>query len=100
MLLLRLAAEGACVSFGDAGVLDDGQDDAVVHVQPLRDLLPTVPTEFCPALSQLRREVEDGVVAEKLVRRTRGASSRAPTTMRTGVASTMVMRSVAIWRGR
>ena len=67
MLLLRLAAEGACVSFGDAGVLDDGQDDAVVHVQPLRDLLPTVPTEFCPALSQLRREVEDGVVAEEAV---------------------------------
>ena len=61
MLLLRLAAEGACVSFGDSGAVDDGQDDAVVHVQPLRDLLPTVPTEFCPALSQLRREVEDGV---------------------------------------
>ena len=67
MLLLRLAAEGACVSFGDAGAVDDGQDDAVVHVQPLRDLLPTVPTEFCPALSQLRREVEDGVVAEEAV---------------------------------
>ena len=65
MLLLRLAAEGACVSFGDAGAVDDGQEDAVVHVQPLRDLLPTVPTEFCPALSQLRREVEDGVVAEE-----------------------------------
>ena len=67
MLLLRLAAEGACVSFGDAGAVDDGQEDAVVHVQPLRDLLPTVPTEFCPALSQLRREVEDGVVAEEAV---------------------------------
>ncbi len=67
MLLLRLAAEGACVSFGDSGVMDDGQEDAVVHVQPLRDLLPTVPTEFCPALSQLRREVEDGVVAEEAV---------------------------------
>ena len=67
MLLLRLAAEGACVSFGDSGAVDDGQEDAVVHVQPLRDLLPTVPTEFCPALSQLRREVEDGVVAEEAV---------------------------------
>ena len=55
------------MSFGDAGAVDDGQDDAVVHVQPLRDLLPTVPTDFCPALSQLRREVEDGVVAEDVV---------------------------------
>ena len=27
MLLLRLAAEGACVSFGDAGAVDDGQED-------------------------------------------------------------------------
>ena len=72
MLLLRLAAEGACVSFGDSGVLDDGQDDAVVHVQPLRDLLPTVPTEFCPALSQLRREVEDGVVVDEVVHEDEG----------------------------
>ena len=72
MLLLRLAAEGACVSFGDAGAVDDGQEEAVVHVQPLRDLLPTVPTEFCPALSQLRREVEDGVVAEDVVQEDEG----------------------------
>jgi len=72
MLLLRLAAEGACVSFGDSGVLDDGQEDAVVHVQPLRDLLPTVPTEFCPALSQLRREVEDGVVVDEVVHEDEG----------------------------
>ena len=98
MLLLRLAAEGACVSFGDSGVLDDGQEDAVVHVQPLRDLLPTVPTEFCPALSQLER-VEARVVAEEGPE-DGGASSRAPTTATTGVASTMVMRSVGIWRGR
>ena len=64
MLLLRLAAESGCVSFGDSGAIRDSQDDAVVHVQPLRDLLPSTMTEFCPALSALRREVEDGAPAE------------------------------------
>ena len=41
MLLQRLAADAACVSFGDGGADDDDDgEDAVVSVIPFKNLLP------------------------------------------------------------
>ena len=62
MLLQRLAADAACVSFGDGGADDDDDgEDAVVSVIPFKNLLPrsVLPPSVCPPLAALRREVAD-----------------------------------------
>ncbi|EGB01988.1 hypothetical protein AURANDRAFT_69303, partial [Aureococcus anophagefferens] len=62
MLLQRLAADAACVSFGDGDADDDDDgEDAVVSVIPFKNLLPrsVLPPSVCPPLAALRREVAD-----------------------------------------
>ena len=53
MLLQRLAADAACVSFGDGGADDDDDgEDAVVSVIPFKNLLPrsVLPPSVCPSV--------------------------------------------------
>ena len=99
MLLLRLAAEGACVSFGILGVLDDGQDDAVVRAA-VEGFVAYRSDGVLPRFITIKKRRSRTASSPRTVPEDEGASSRAPTMMmRTGVASTMVMTSVGIWRG-
>jgi hypothetical protein len=53
MLLQRLAADAACVSFGDGDADDDDDgEDAVVSVIPFKNILPrsVLPPSVCPSV--------------------------------------------------